>query len=704
MTIFKSYLKDKKPLYAIILGLLTFFFSPNGHSVTIGDIYVNIVWSVIFSLIAALAFGPRYGILSGLAGGAYFPYYLWANNGYANILNMFLLLSLYFSIGQISTKIKNPDKSGTLSPLFIRLALFLIVMSFSYGLLFNYLLSFNPPFWSNTAVNSLPQNLLNVFIVKDIINYVLLVFFAELLLRINFIRSLFGLEKVSYMAFNHLVLFYTIITIILLGFILQFFIHLFSGTSHEVHSSIYDQLQFVLHRVAIPIARIIFYFSETRLQSEIELRINKEKYFSLFDNAAIPIWEEDFSEVKKFFNSVSTSKNYDWEMYFINNPAKIVHCAGLIKILNVNLTSLKFFGVTSKEMLYDNLPSYFTEDSFPVFKDELVSLAKGESSFECEIPIKDLSGDTRYLILKLVVVEENKTDLSKVLISFVDITDRKIAESELEKHRNHLEELVNERTQKIDSINKKLITEIELKDEAEKNLEIALGKEKELNQLKSKFISTASHEFRTPLTSIMSSSQMVDKYLDSWDANKIRTHLKRIQDSAFYLTHLMDDVIKINHAESGRMTINKKLINYRNYLTDLTESHKLVNKHEILLNYSCPQEEYTMDHKQLDLILSNLLSNADKYSNENSVIIVSTHEKANFLVIEIIDQGIGISESELNKIFDPFYRAANAELYKGSGLGLSIVKNSVELLGGSISVESQINIGTSFTVSLPIYN
>ncbi len=290
------------------------------------------------------------------------------------------------------------------------------------------------------------------------------------------------------------------------------------------------------------------------------------------------------------------------------------------------------------------------------------------------------------------------------VVTFVDITERRASEMELEKHRNHLEELVKLRTEELDRINKNLKSEIKLKEAAETQLEEALKNEKDLNILKSRFISTASHEFRTPLTSILFSADLIKKYQDKWKKEKIEEHLERIINSVGYLTGLMDDILKISKAESGKLEIKIEQTDLYKLCSHMMEETQILlnENHKIEMFYEAPKNIYEIDPKQVELIIQNLLSNAIKYSPDGGKIEFRVSENRDNIIIEVKDEGIGIPEDDIHRIHEPFHRGRNTVDIRGTGLGLAIVKNSIDLYGGSIEVSSAEGKGSVFKVTLPL--
>jgi PAS domain S-box-containing protein len=248
------------------------------------------------------------------------------------------------------------------------------------------------------------------------------------------------------------------------------------------------------------------------------------------------------------------------------------------------------------------------------------------------------------------------------------------------------------------------ITDITQRKQLEEDLKIALEKEKELSELKSRFVSMTSHEFRTPLSTILSSSELLEHYRHKWTLEKQTLHLHRIQSSVKHLTKLLNDVLTIGKTEAGKFHFQPEWINFTDYFNNLVEETRINNHntHTIEFLCECQLTETYMDKNLLEHIFSNLLSNAIKYSPTNSTIkfaIATSNDKAIFI---IKDQGIGIPKEDLPHLFDSFHRAKNVGNIQGTGLGLSIVKKCVDIHQGTIKIDSELQIGTTFTITLPL--
>ncbi len=240
--------------------------------------------------------------------------------------------------------------------------------------------------------------------------------------------------------------------------------------------------------------------------------------------------------------------------------------------------------------------------------------------------------------------------------------------------------------------------------EAEEEIRRAWIKEKQLNELKSRFISIASHEFRTPLSTILSSVSLVNRYLGPQPKDeRVDKHINRIKSNVGNLTGILDDFLSLTKLEEGREEINAKEFNLLHFVSELVDEMQVVAKHGqmVQLNY-LGEESFCQDQRMLRNILNNLLSNAIKYSPENAFISLDIRQQQGQLLISVKDEGIGIPEEEQNHMFERFFRANNAANIQGTGLGLNIVQKYLTLMQGEIWFESQVNKGTTFYVKMPL--
>jgi len=256
-----------------------------------------------------------------------------------------------------------------------------------------------------------------------------------------------------------------------------------------------------------------------------------------------------------------------------------------------------------------------------------------------------------------------------------------------------------------------IVRDITERKQAEQELRKTLQKEKELNELKSRFVCMTSHEFRTPLTTILSSSELLQHYKDKWTDEKKVVYFGRIQSSVKHMTRLLDDVLLIGKVEAGKLGFNPEKMDLIKFCRTLVEDIRLGNghNHQIIFNEAGINEpgkdkfsEAYMDEKLLKHIFGNLLSNAIKYSPKDSSINFQLTHQGEEAIFQIKDQGIGIPREAQEHLFDSFYRAENVGNISGNGLGLAIVKSSIDLHNGKITVDSEVNVGTTFTVTIPL--
>ena len=240
--------------------------------------------------------------------------------------------------------------------------------------------------------------------------------------------------------------------------------------------------------------------------------------------------------------------------------------------------------------------------------------------------------------------------------------------------------------------------------EAKEELTKALVKEKELNTLKSRFVSMASHEFRTPLGTILSSVSLIDQYKKPEQEEKRNKHIERIKSMVKNLTDILNDFLSLDKLDEGKVHADPDLFDLTALSREVTEEIQMSAKEGQKITYSHTgnKNEVFLDRKIMRNVITNLLNNAVKYSPENKPIEFSTGVTKKEILISVKDNGIGIPEKDRPHMFDRFFRAGNVTNIQGTGLGLNIVKRYVELMGGTISFTSEIEKGTTFTVKFPL--
>ena len=297
-----------------------------------------------------------------------------------------------------------------------------------------------------------------------------------------------------------------------------------------------------------------------------------------------------------------------------------------------------------------------------------------------------------------------------VIAFIIDITKRKEIENDMLKQKTELEKI----TDKIRQLNANLEIKVEERtlilkealqklEESQQELNEALDKERELNEIKSRFVSMASHEFRTPLSTVLSSASLLSKYTGADDQEKRNKHIQRIKNSVNHLNDILEDFLSLGKLNEGKVYQKSDETDLKELLMDTVDEMKAILKKGQHFKTECEGDwkAYT-DKKLLRNILINLISNAIKFSEEGKLITIRLGNIDNKIAISVIDQGIGISKEDQDHLFSSFFRGSNAINIHGTGLGLHIVKRYVDLLGGEIQIQSELNKGTTVTFALPV--
>jgi PAS domain S-box-containing protein len=329
--------------------------------------------------------------------------------------------------------------------------------------------------------------------------------------------------------------------------------------------------------------------------------------------------------------------------------------------------------------------------------------------------------------LNLVGVKKNKkefpveiglnpfpvNDENFVLALIIDITLRKENEKKIDTLNSLLEKKIILRTSELNNTIKQLKelnlnykNEIKKRIEAEKNIKNALKKEQELNELKTKFLSMVSHEFKTPLSGILTSTMLLNKYQLSEEHLKREKHIKTIESKVHYLNNILNDFLSIERLDTSKVTYKFTTFNLSKIINEVVYNANMLLKsgQRIIIPQNSDDFILQQDEKILELILSNLIYNAVKYSPENTTVKLHIIKNGKSIIFNIIDEGIGIPANDQKFIFNRYFRAENVLNTQGTGIGLNIVQAHLENLGGSINFTSEENKGSIFTVKLPLKN
>jgi PAS domain S-box-containing protein len=301
----------------------------------------------------------------------------------------------------------------------------------------------------------------------------------------------------------------------------------------------------------------------------------------------------------------------------------------------------------------------------------------------------------------------------KYVIAFIiDISIRKKNEEILSNQTHELERITKEikllnisLEKKVEERTMMLRETLNQLEQSKSDLSISLEKEKELGELKSRFVSIASHEFRTPLSAILSSVSLIDRYKNPEDEQKRIKHIERIKENVSHLNEMLKDLLSLGKLEEGMIKAAPELFDANEQIKELCIEMQEIAKQGQTIEYNFTGNTVGFsDKKLLRNVLVNLISNAIKFSLENEVIAVSAQQDQDNLIISIADRGIGISKEDQEKLFERFFRAKNAVNIQGTGLGLHIVKKYVDLLQGNIQIKSELEKGTTFTLIIPMKN
>lgn len=287
-----------------------------------------------------------------------------------------------------------------------------------------------------------------------------------------------------------------------------------------------------------------------------------------------------------------------------------------------------------------------------------------------------------------------KNEETFVIAFIIDITERKKQEASILNLNQELEKKVEDRTKVLNEA----LVELE---HSKEQLSQSLANEKQLHDMKSRFVTMASHEFRTPLSTILSSISLVNKYDHGENKDKVEKHVNRIKSAVANLTLILNDFLSAEKLQEGRIFVTREKENLRDFTAMIIGEVNGILKPGQKITYTHEGGEVAFFDKQIMRnMLLNLISNASKFSSEEKSIEISTSVNDKEIYIEVSDQGIGIPEDEQKQLFERFFRAGNATNIQGTGLGLNIVSKYLEVMKGTINFKSELNKGTTFFITL----
>ena len=426
----------------------------------------------------------------------------------------------------------------------------------------------------------------------------------------------------------------------------------------------------------------------------VELAQSETRYRTLFENSPVSLWEEDFSKVKAYLESLRDEGVADFRAYFEEHPDAVVRCKGLVKIIDVNDASVKLHKAGSKKNLCDNQDKVFSGDILGFFTEEILAFWEGKTSYESEFVAQTLDGDTIYTFMRILFAPGCEDTWSKVYLSVMDITELKKTEKVLM--------------------------------EAKKEAELA-------SKAKGSFLANMSHDLRTPMNGILGMTDiLLESELDSFQRDCAET----VSSSGKALLNLLNDILDFSKIESGKLEIAVEKFSMRNVIEDTFDIFaSIISQKGIALNSLVSERiprSFLGDSTRIQQILVNLLGNATKFTNKGEILLkvgllidgqAGTNNLWNDhlslppeaignetdpakcrLIFSIKDSGIGIPENRQKQIFEEFSQAdvSTTRKYGGSGLGLAISRKLVELMGGRLLLKSKEGEGTTFYFTLSL--
>ena len=382
-------------------------------------------------------------------------------------------------------------------------------------------------------------------------------------------------------------------------------------------------------------------------------------------------------------------------------------------ILSINPAGANLFGYEISELLGERINKLMPS---PHREDHDKYIDRYERTREARIigigrQVYGMRKDGSLFPFKLSVSEVKLEDSILYTGIIHDMSDQYEAEENLRQLNDKLESIVEERTDalnaavsKLSEINHSLQEEVVLREKAEGDLKQLLAKERELNEMKSRFVSMASHEFRTPLGAVLSSASLISRYDGSDQQDKRQKHINRIRKAVGDLTTILDEFLSLDKLQAGKIRVEQREFDLAVFIDEVLDEVSGICKENQRIDHVHTNDELPVvqDYSILKNILLNLLSNAIKYSDESSRIEVVSGIEASMAFIRVKDEGIGIPEVDMKHMTERFFRAGNATHIKGTGLGLNIVMRYLEVIGGTMEMDSEEGKGSTFTVRFPI--
>jgi hypothetical protein len=386
-----------------------------------------------------------------------------------------------------------------------------------------------------------------------------------------------------------------------------------------------------------------------RKRVEDALRESESRYRRLFESSPIPLWEEDFSSVKKYFDELRERGVRNFRTHFMEHPEDVARCARLVKILDANQTAMTLFGAESVRDFVGDLSRFLTKEAHDVFREEFVALAEGKVEFDSDYAAQTLTGDAKQISLRVGVVSGYEDTLNRVLVSAIDLTEYKLMEERV---------LRSERLATIGEL-----------------------------------AAMVAHDLRNPLQGITGTIYNLKRHLSRRIDGETKEALEVIEHDIEYSEKILTELFEY----SREIHLDLKETNPRSITKDALARVKIPARIRVV-DSTRIQPRIVVDIDKMNRVFVNLITNAVDAMPRGGTLRIGSKKTDTNLEVTFTDTGTGIAKENIDKLWSPLFTTKA----RGIGFGLSIVERLVEAHGGSVTVESRIGRGSTFTVTLPI--
>ena len=433
--------------------------------------------------------------------------------------------------------------------------------------------------------------------------------------------------------------------------------------------------------------------------------VTETKYKFLFENAPVPLWEEDISRLNSYFASLKSRGVYDLRQLFIDDPDEVIKCAQLLKHRKVNHAALKLWGAKSITDFDMRRPSWRKLPMLDYIKENLIALFNGERSFGREEQSINLNGETIYYHGNNVVCDlPGEASPSFFIGSSYDLTDLKRAESKLHAYNDYLEEMVEERTLLLEKeIKRRKRAEIKAKKLFALEQKARLELEAQM-RLRADFFRALVHELKTPLTPMLGASEALSIKMAGGIERKLALNISK---GAEQLNRRIDELLDIARGEIGILAISRQMVNIKELIEGVVEEFApLIQSKRAVVCAKIPPNLPTVscDYDRTKQVIQNLLNNALRYNPSGVNVCVSVKIKRNNVEFNVKDSGVGLTKEAQNHLFQMYHIqkvGPNMEKLSGLGIGLALCRILIELHGGKIWVKSELGKGATFSFTIP---